>query len=208
MSEYVIIATAFTDASHLVEALVDLGFPRDTIEVHKRPVTLYGYRGDARAELAEIVVRQKHVGRGSNDLGFARQPDGTFRAIISRVRSADSGHARPLRPGVPRTPGAGLRALHDPAPLPRPRLPGPGRAALGRDDPGRRPALRPTMPKLVFTIDTAGKAALNVEGAPGPACHTFTREAEELLGLATHRERTREYYQQAPIAAPQQTQST
>ena len=64
------------------------------------------------------------------------------------------------------------------------------------------------MPKLVFTIDAAGKVALKVEGAPGPACHTLTREAEDLLGPATHRERTREYYQHARTAAPQQTQST
>ncbi|TMB15861.1 MAG: DUF2997 domain-containing protein [Deltaproteobacteria bacterium] len=64
------------------------------------------------------------------------------------------------------------------------------------------------MPKLVFTIDATGKVALTVEGAPGPACHTFTREAEDLLGPATHRERTREYHQQARTAAPRQVQST
>ena len=64
------------------------------------------------------------------------------------------------------------------------------------------------MPKLVFTIDAAGKVALKVEGVPGPACHTLTREAEDLLGPATHRERTREYYQQARTAAPWQAQST
>ena len=83
MSEYVIIATVFTDAGYLVEALVDLGFPRDTIEVHDGPVTLYGYRRDARPERAEIVTRREYVGGGSNDIGFARQADGTFRAIIS-----------------------------------------------------------------------------------------------------------------------------
>src|SRR5438309_91474 len=91
---------------------------------------------------------------------------------------------------VPRGLVASL-ATPDPAPLSRPRLPGPGPAPVGRDDPGRRRALRPTMPKLVFTIDATGKVALTVEGAPGPACHTFTREAEGLLGPATHRERTR-----------------
>ena len=64
------------------------------------------------------------------------------------------------------------------------------------------------MPKLVFTIDAAGKVALTVEGAPGPACHTLTRDAEDLLGPATHRARTREYYQQARTAAPRQAQST
>ncbi|MGH7307394.1 MAG: DUF2997 domain-containing protein [Candidatus Rokuibacteriota bacterium] len=64
------------------------------------------------------------------------------------------------------------------------------------------------MPRLVFTIDPAGKVALTVEGVPGPACHTLTREAEDLLGTATHRERTREYYQQIRAAGPRQTQSS
>jgi hypothetical protein len=91
MSEYVVIATAFTDADHLVAALVDLGFPLDTIEVNERPVTLCGYRGDARPERAEIVIRREYVGRGSNDLGFARQADGTFRAVISEYDQRTAG---------------------------------------------------------------------------------------------------------------------
>ena len=95
MSEYVIIATTFTDAGHLVEALTDLGFPRDTIEVHDRPVALSGYRGDARPERAEIVIRREYVGRGSNDLGFARQTDGTFRAIISEYDQRTPGARGP-----------------------------------------------------------------------------------------------------------------
>jgi hypothetical protein len=64
------------------------------------------------------------------------------------------------------------------------------------------------MLRLVFTVDSAGKVALTVEGVPGPACHALTREAEELLGPATHRERTREYYQRARSAVPRQTQSS
>jgi hypothetical protein len=64
------------------------------------------------------------------------------------------------------------------------------------------------MPKLVFTIDAAGKVAVRVEGLAGPACHTLTHEAEDLLGPATHRERTREYYHQARTAASRQSQST
>jgi hypothetical protein len=64
------------------------------------------------------------------------------------------------------------------------------------------------MSKLVFTIDAAGTVAVKVEGIPGPGCHTLTREAEDLLGPATQRERTRDYYQQARTAAPRQAQST
>ncbi|MGH7307395.1 MAG: DUF1257 domain-containing protein [Candidatus Rokuibacteriota bacterium] len=95
MSEYVVIATVFTEARHLVDALVDLGFPPDTIEAHDGPVTLYGYRGDARPERAEIVIRREYVGRGSNDIGFSRQPDGVFRAIISEYDQRTPGACGP-----------------------------------------------------------------------------------------------------------------
>src|SRR5438309_1301990 len=98
-----------------------------------------------------------------------RTPVGLPRRAAREVRT------RPLRPAVPRAPGAGLLAPHDPAPLSSSRLPGSGPAAVGRDHPGRRRALRSEMPKLVFTIDAGGKVALSVEGAPGPACHALTR---------------------------------
>ena len=73
----------FRSTEALVRALEDLGFARESIEVHARAVALEGFEGNARAQDAEIVVRRRHVGPGSNDLGFARQADGTFRAIVS-----------------------------------------------------------------------------------------------------------------------------
>src|SRR5205823_5359384 len=42
---------------------------------------LYGYQGDRRTETAAVVVRRQHVGVGSNDLGFARTPEGYFPII-------------------------------------------------------------------------------------------------------------------------------
>ena len=30
-----------------------------------------------------MIVRREHIGRSSNDIGFARQPDGTFEAVVS-----------------------------------------------------------------------------------------------------------------------------
>jgi hypothetical protein len=91
MSEYVEIDTHLTDASLLVAALEDLGFPRDVIEIHATAVPLEGYRGDEREQRAEIVIRRLAVGRSSNDLGFARQSDGTFRAIISEYDQRTAG---------------------------------------------------------------------------------------------------------------------
>ena len=57
----------------LLAALTDLGY--DQVEVGDK-LPLYGYRGDRRAETAEIVVRRDYVGSASNDLGFVRTDQG------------------------------------------------------------------------------------------------------------------------------------
>ena len=51
----------------LVAALSDLGYAH--VEVGEA-LTLYGYQGDDRSETAEVVVRRRHLGSASNDLGF------------------------------------------------------------------------------------------------------------------------------------------
>jgi Protein of unknown function (DUF1257) len=81
MSHFTRVRTSLRDAEVLAAALRRLGFAH--VEVHEQPQTLYGYRGDARPERAEVVVRRQFIGTASNDLGFARQPDGTLEAIIS-----------------------------------------------------------------------------------------------------------------------------
>lgn len=81
MSHFTRIRTRLADPEVLVMALHELGYPE--VEVHDRPQTLYGYRGDPRPERAAVVIRREHVGHASNDIGFARRPDGTFEAIIS-----------------------------------------------------------------------------------------------------------------------------
>ena len=64
---------ALKDRRLLLAALADLGYP----EVEEgEALPLYGYEGDRRPETAEIVVRRKHLGSASNDLGFARTPAG------------------------------------------------------------------------------------------------------------------------------------
>ena len=47
-----------------------------------RALPLYGYQGDERSERAQLVVRRKHIGAASNDLGFARTTEG-YTPIIS-----------------------------------------------------------------------------------------------------------------------------
>jgi hypothetical protein len=57
------------------------------IEVHKEAQHLYGYHGDQRVQKAHIIVRRKFVQAAANDIGFERQPDGTYRAWISEFDS-------------------------------------------------------------------------------------------------------------------------
>ena len=74
MSKYLVFeGEVFKDRALLLAALADLGY----VEVEQgEALPLYGYRGDRRAETAEVVVRRRHLGPASNDLGFARTPDG------------------------------------------------------------------------------------------------------------------------------------
>jgi hypothetical protein len=81
LSHFTRIRTQLRDPEILVAALREVG--QRHVEVHDQPQTLYGYRGDARPEKAEVIIRRRHVGSASNDIGFARQPDGSFEAIIS-----------------------------------------------------------------------------------------------------------------------------
>ena len=81
MSHFTTLQTQITDVKALRAALADLGF--GDVEVHDRAQHLYGYRGDEREQTAEVIVRRKHLGWLSNDLGFKRNAGGTFDAIIS-----------------------------------------------------------------------------------------------------------------------------
>ena len=63
----------FKDRRLLLAALAEIGFA-DVEEGDQIP--LYGYQGDRRPETAEIVVRRQLIGPASNDLGFARTPNG------------------------------------------------------------------------------------------------------------------------------------
>jgi hypothetical protein len=81
VSHFTRLKTRITDKGALVKALADIGYK--LVEVHDAPQHLYGYRGDKRAQVAEVIVRRKYVGHASNDLGFQRTADGSFEAIIS-----------------------------------------------------------------------------------------------------------------------------
>lgn len=81
MSHYTTVKTRLVDQGALVKALADLGF--SDLEIYDRPQGLRGYHGDLRADTAHVIIRRRFVGYNSNDIGFRRQADGSFTAIIS-----------------------------------------------------------------------------------------------------------------------------
>jgi hypothetical protein len=89
MSQFDDFKTIITDEECLISALCRClnaygqQIQRDWIECHKNPVNLYGYKGDKREQKANIIIRRNHVGNASNDIGFIKNADGTYSAIIS-----------------------------------------------------------------------------------------------------------------------------
>lgn len=82
MSAYITLMTPMTDQECLLAALVDVGFEATKVEVHTSPVHLVGYGGDQRQQTANIVIRRRHVGSASNDVGFLATPTG-YQALVS-----------------------------------------------------------------------------------------------------------------------------
>ncbi|WBB60278.1 DUF1257 domain-containing protein [Streptomyces sp. WMMC500] len=81
MSHFSVLSTALTDTDALCAALADVGYRE--VEVHDTAQPLHGYRGDRREHTAHVIVRRRHVGRLSNDIGFLHGEDGRFTAAIS-----------------------------------------------------------------------------------------------------------------------------
>jgi hypothetical protein len=81
MSAYTEQKTQITDADVLKECLKEKGY--GTVEHHTEAKQLVGYHGDLRQQEAEIIIRRQHISSASNDIGFKKQTDGTYGAIIS-----------------------------------------------------------------------------------------------------------------------------
>jgi len=84
MSMYCNIETQFRNPEALLYALIETGkWTAEQIEIHEQAQNLVGYHGDLRPEKANVIIRRKNIGPSSNDIGFQRNEDGTFKAIIS-----------------------------------------------------------------------------------------------------------------------------
>lgn len=82
MSAYLTLLTPMLDQECLLAALVEVGFDRTKLEVHETPAQLVGYQGDRRAQTANIVIRRRHIGAASNDIGFLATATG-YQALVS-----------------------------------------------------------------------------------------------------------------------------
>lgn len=76
----------------LVAALETI-FGEGNVEVHDDGASLVGYTGDNRSTLSKsnpnyappchLIIRRKHVGGASNDIGYQRTEDGKYVSYIS-----------------------------------------------------------------------------------------------------------------------------
>ena len=84
MSLYCSVKTQFKNQDALVAALAETGnWTVEQIGRYDIAENLFGYKGDRRAEVAHVIIKKQHVGSCSNDIGFIRNSDGTYSAIIS-----------------------------------------------------------------------------------------------------------------------------
>jgi len=85
MSLYCSVETQFKNPNALVAALMETGgWAVNQVHVFTVAQNLIGYKGDIRKEVAHVIIRRQVVGSMSNDIGFIKNPDGTYSAIISK----------------------------------------------------------------------------------------------------------------------------
>lgn len=91
MSKYHVVRTEFKNRAALEEALAKVCHARGISFEQGHALTLYGYAGDARPETANFVIRRHCISASANDLGFCRETDGSYSAIISEFDSHGKG---------------------------------------------------------------------------------------------------------------------
>lgn len=98
MSAYAEYEVEFKDEEALIAALQEVSWRGGVLLADQikrgEALPLFGYQGDNRtaagtAPACQIVIPRRSVGSASNDIGFYRTENGTFKAVIS---SFDSHH--------------------------------------------------------------------------------------------------------------------
>jgi hypothetical protein len=81
-----------TNQDVLLSARAELGFGPGTVEIHAQPQPLIDWVGHQThylsgkadvPDVAHLIIRRKHVGGASNDIGLLRQVDGSYKVIVS-----------------------------------------------------------------------------------------------------------------------------
>ena len=91
MSRFATYPTQFKDKECLKAALADEGYT--IVEDHETAQQLFDWHGrattylDKTGDKANIIVRRQYVGGAANDLGFKKNADGKYEAIISAYDS-------------------------------------------------------------------------------------------------------------------------
>ena len=101
MSHFTTITTEFKDRECLIQALYEIKNPKTqapfrNVHSYDSAIHLKGYRGDTRldsvhasqTQTAEIVIKKENISRASNDIGFKRNAQGIYEAIISEFDRA------------------------------------------------------------------------------------------------------------------------
>ena len=93
MSHFTTITTEFKDRECLIQALYEIKNPKTqapfrNVHSYDSAIHLKGYQGDTRSQTAEIVIKKENISRASNDIGFKRNAQGVYEAIISEFDRA------------------------------------------------------------------------------------------------------------------------
>lgn len=100
MSHSVDIECGLHDQEGIIRGLMRMGFTRNMIEVHEKPVLLDRYVGDTIERKAHIVIRKENLSRvlgGSayNDLGFTKNGEG-YKAVVEQTYGFQAHHLSKL----------------------------------------------------------------------------------------------------------------
>ncbi|MBL8862450.1 MAG: hypothetical protein JNK02_10620 [Planctomycetes bacterium] len=141
-----LVTTPIWSEEHLVAALAQVGFA--DVERQRQSVPLDSWRGTPLGAEASLIVRRKHLGAASDDLGFVRNGRGSFDMVLSEghffrfdrrwiedlARRHDELVAAAGRTPPANLPGWERRELADPPPVPARGAPAPAAARAVRAD--------------------------------------------------------------------------
>jgi hypothetical protein len=88
MSHFLQAKSKITDQEALVRALVEKGFKESQIKVSATPIPMVGYFGRTGDQKANIILPKSVTGHHS-DIGFLKDTDGTFTAIVDEYGSGN-----------------------------------------------------------------------------------------------------------------------